>query len=182
MIAYRLTLTQMPHYTEPYRAIRLAAEKSGYWAERLRLLKAVRHSIHLAIFIEPYLTLLLQGKKTVESRFSSVRCAPFQRVRTGDVVLIKRSGGPIVGICEVGQVWSYELDPSSWREIRRSFINELCAQDPDFWATRAHASFATLMRVKNVVEVSPTAWIKRDRRGWVVVREADQGNPCRSRQ
>lgn len=157
-----------------YKRVKLAAEKDAYWAERLGLLPTIRHSIHLAVFVEPYLTLLLQGKKTVESRFSSVRCAPFQRICAGDVVLIKRSGGPVVGLCEVGEVWSYELDPSSWKQIRRSFMKELCARDPKFWTARAHAIYATLMRVKNVVEISPTDWVKHDRRGWVVVHETRQ--------
>src|SRR5262245_49036942 len=103
----------------------------GYWsslfADRSRNL-----SIHLAVFVEPFLTYLLDGQKTIESRFSAVRCPPYDRVATGDVLLVKRSGGPVVGVCEVSAIWSYLLDPKSWASIRRDFQDAMCAQDPEF--------------------------------------------------
>ena len=66
--------------------------------------------VHLAIFVEPYLELVLAGKKTIESRFSANRCPPYNAVKKGDLLLLKRSGGPVVGVATVGQVWSYDLD------------------------------------------------------------------------
>ena len=54
---------------------------------------AVDVDVHLAVFSEPYLSFVLDGVKTVESRFSRVRCAPFQQIRSGDIILVKQSGG-----------------------------------------------------------------------------------------
>ena len=130
---------------------------------------SVPFSLHLAILVEPYLQFILDGKKTVESRFSSRRFAPYQRVRRGDVVLLKRSGGPIVGLCQITHAWFYRLDPGSWRTIKKEYSQALCAQDPTFWKERESASFATLMRIKHVRAVPPMGYIKRDRRGWVVL-------------
>ena len=48
---------------------------------------------HLAIFTPPFLDLILEGRKTVEGRFSKVRCAPFGVVQEGDVVNIDMSIG-----------------------------------------------------------------------------------------
>jgi adenylate kinase family enzyme len=76
----------------------------------------------------------------------------------------------VVGLCEVGQTWFYRLDPRSWRTIRKEFTQSLCAQDPNFWESRERASFATLMQVDNVRRIDPIPWVKRDRRGWVVLR------------
>lgn len=129
-----------------------------------------RPSVHLAVFVEPYLQLVLDGRKTVESRFSVVRCAPYGRVQEDDIVVLKRSGGPVVGICQIGQTWHYRLDPSSWQTIKREFTEAICVQDPEFWRSRERASYATLMRIHRVRSVEPLAWPKRDRRGWVVVR------------
>lgn len=126
--------------------------------------------VHLAVFVEPYLKYVLQGKKTVESRFSVVRCAPYGRVEPGDIILLKRAGGPVVGLCEVAQVWSYRLDPTTWSEIRSEFTTAICAQAPDFWKERERASFATLIRIRRVTAIEPLACSKRDRRGWVVLR------------
>jgi hypothetical protein len=130
-------------------------------------------SVHLAVFSEPFLQLIIEGRKTVESRFSAVRCAPYRRVSSGDVVLLKRSSGPINGICTVGDVWSYELDPESWAEVKR-FADALCATDPTFWADREGASYATLMRVRDVKELPPLHFKKRDRRGWIVLRDGSE--------
>lgn len=132
-------------------------------------------TLHLAVLVEPYLQFILDGQKTIESRFSSRRCAPYERVSRGDVVLLKRVSGPIVGICQVADAWFYKLDPQSWRGIREEFARALCAQDPTFWETRQSASYATLMRVARVRPIEPIDCAKRDRRGWVVIqRPQDQ--------
>jgi dephospho-CoA kinase len=157
----------------PFEAVKRAVKGDGFWGPYLRALwNGRRHafSVHLAIFVEPYLSYLLEGQKTVESRFSAVRCPPYRRVQRGDVLLLKLSGGAVVGLCQVGQTWFYRLDPRSWQTIRKEFTHALCAQDPDFWESRQRASFATLMQVENVRRIDPIPWIKRDRRAWVVLR------------
>jgi len=155
-----------------YEDLRRAVARDSYWAERLRGLLGGRpheFSLHLGVFVEPYLGHVLAGRKTVESRFSVVRCPPYRRVRRGDTLLLKASGGPIVGLCEVRDAWYYHLDPGSWKFIRKEFAEALCAQDPEFWQAREKASYATLLRINRVTHVPPFSWAKRDRRGWVVV-------------
>jgi len=125
-------------------------------------------NIHLAIFVEPFLQYLLDGKKTIESRFSINRCPPFNRVSKGDVVLVKKSGGPIMAVCLVKERWYYRLNPNSWSEIKQ-YQEALCAQDPDFWESKKDASFATLIMIDQLREVTPIDFDKRDRRGWVVL-------------
>lgn len=157
----------------PFEAVREAVKGDEFWEAYLRGLwngRRNQFSVHLAIFVEPYLGYLLEGRKTVESRFSAVRCPPYRRVQRGDVLLLKLSGGAVVGLCQVGQTWFYRLDPRSWQTIRKEFTQSLCAQDPSFWESRQSASFATLMQVENVRRIDPIPWGKQDRRGWVVLR------------
>lgn len=147
--------------------------KNPYWSKKAAKFSSNNsYGIHLAIFVEPYLQYILDGKKTIESRFSINRFPPYHRVFTGDVLLLKKSGGPIIGICEVTDVWSYELDKNSWAEIRKDFTIALHVQDPEFWARRQHASFATLMKLKKPMKTSPIFLDKRDRRGWVVLKQS----------
>ena len=127
-------------------------------------------ALHLAVFREPYLGLILKGDKTVESRFSVTRRAPFRRVAAGDIILLKRAAGPVVGACRVDGAWFYELDPATWPELRDLFTEGICPQEADFWDERSGAKYASLMQVADVVEFAPFAWPKRDRRGWVVLR------------
>src|SRR5262245_46087509 len=123
----------------PFEDLRRAVAGDGYWAERLGpVFDGETHpfSLHLAVFVQPYLGYLLGGRKTVESRFSAVRCPPYRRVQPGDAVLLKASGGPVVGLCQIRQTWFYRLDPESWQLIRKEFTEALCAQDPHFWQSR----------------------------------------------
>lgn len=160
------------HATTLLTDLSAAAQGDVFWEPYLATLAHEAITLHLAIFVEPYLQYILEGKKTVESRFATRRFAPYQQVTTGDILLLKASGGPILGICQVAEVWFYHLDPESWQFIQRHFTEALCAQDPTFWTARQHATFATLMRVRHVHRIAPIPYAKRDRRGWVVLRPA----------
>jgi hypothetical protein len=161
--------------------LRTDLEGDGFWMDYLQR-RASKYpfafGLHLAVFVEPYLRYILEGRKTVESRFSMRRSAPFERVGPGDVLLLKRSGGPVVGLGYIADVWYYRLDPQSWKEIKTEYAQALCAQDPTFWHDRKAASFASLMRLQHVRTVTPFKYQKSDRRGWVVLQEAcEQDSP-----
>jgi hypothetical protein len=152
-----------------------AVQENPFWKNYLdRLISddVSPYSLHLAVFVEPFLKYVLNGSKKIESRFSSVRCAPYQSVQKGDVVLLKKTGGPIVGICMVTNAWFYELEPESLAEIKQKYSEALCAQDPTFWEERKGALFASLMSVQHVQAIPPVLIEKRDRRGWVVLQSA----------
>ena len=59
--------------------------------------------------VEPYLSLLLEGEKTMESRFSQKMIQPFHQVSKGDIIILKKSGGDIVGVFEAKDVHYFEL-------------------------------------------------------------------------
>jgi hypothetical protein len=124
---------------------------------------------HLAILVQPYLRLLLEGQKTIESRFSVNRSAPFERVQANDVVFFKLSGGPIQGVGIVDDATFYRVTPDTVRHIQHQFSGALCITDPAFWEACKQASFATLLHLRCVSRITPTPFQKRDRRGWVVL-------------
>jgi ASCH domain len=126
---------------------------------------------HLAVFTEPYLDEILAGRKTVESRFARNVQAPHGVVAPGDLLLLKHSSGPLVGLARVGFVHSYVLDPDAWRQIREQFATQIRPQGADFWEERRHARFATLMQITEHARIAPVMVDKQDRRGWVALRE-----------
>ena len=148
--------------------------KNDYWRITLRdiINNDKFNGIHLAILNEPYLQYILDGKKTIESRFSINKIAPYRRVKEGDIILLKKTSGPIIGLCEVDSVWYYQLDISKLNEIKNVFGKLICAQGKTFWSERKKKSFASLMRIKNVIKISPLSFKKKDRRGWVVLKSA----------
>ena len=50
---------------------------------------------HLEITHKNFLQAMIAGKKTINTRFTKVKSAPFEKVKTGDKVLLKESGKPI---------------------------------------------------------------------------------------
>lgn len=128
---------------------------------------------HLAVFTGDAIEKVFLGKKTMEGRWSKNRIPPYGKVKTGDTVLMKKSGGKLVGQFKVGKVISFE-DPgdkeSGW--IRRVFKAKLCLP-PGFWRLKRGARFITLMEIclPSRFLTPPTNIKKKDRRGWVVLRE-----------
>ena len=131
--------------------------------------KKLAKSIHIAIFIQPYLQYILEGQKTIESRFSINRCAPYKMVDKGDIILLKKSGGPIFGVCRVDKVWFYKLTSNLLRLIKTEFGDAMCINDSKFWESKKKSKYATLIQINNVQIVDPVYIQKRDRRGWVTI-------------
>lgn len=152
-------------------ALKQALVTDDYWQSLLAgFTVGTKNTIHLGVFIEPYLQLIIEGKKTIESRFSINRTAPYCKVEDGDLLLLKRSGGPIVGICQITQAWSYVLDKDKWDTLKTQYAKALCIQSPAFWEQKRNANYATLMKVRHVRPIEPAIlFIKSDRRGWLAL-------------
>jgi hypothetical protein len=148
----------------------LEATRDVAWALRLRTLARTRdRDLHVAVMHEPYLSLLLEGEKTIESRFSIKRIQPFERVAPGDVLALKRQSGPVVGLALVAEARFYELDPAVIEKIRGRYAAQIAATDDGFWRDRKHASYATLIAVTDPHRLGDVPVNKRDRRGWATL-------------
>jgi hypothetical protein len=140
------------------------------WRTALGGVREGEVALHLAILREPFLGELLAGRKTIESRFSRVRCAPWGAIAKDDLVVLKAVGGPVVGTFVAGDVECVELNqPAMVHALRLRHAEALGATDDDFWERRAAARYATLVRVAGARAIAPALFPKRDRRGWVVL-------------
>lgn len=129
--------------------------------------------IHLGVFVEPYLTFILEGKKTIESRFSVNKHAPFEQVQIGDILILKRSSGPVCGLCRISYVWYYRVDPTTWRQIQ-SHATALCMDASPFWEKKKAASYASLMQIEDVCRIPDLEISKIDPQSWIVLRQAQK--------
>src|SRR4051794_21212088 len=96
--------------TSAIRQIRQELRDDSHWSRALAAHAARSFAVHLAIFVEPFLSYVLEGSKSVESRFSTRQCAPLRRVSVGDIILLKAASGPVRGICEVSKTWYFDLE------------------------------------------------------------------------
>lgn len=139
----------------------------SYLSDALQATSSV--GIHLAIFAEPFLSMVLSGEKTVESRFSRNRCAPYGEISDGDIILTKAVAGPVLGIALARRVWCYDLVTEPIGRIRDRFGAGIRA-DEEFWSSRSDALYATLIELDAPAAIAPVNSSKRDRRGWVALR------------
>lgn len=129
------------------------------------------NSKHLAILRQPFLDLILEGKKTIESRFLMRRFAPYGKIQTGDTVLMKESGGLVLGEFTVSKVDTFSnLTKETFDRIKSTYGKEICSDaDPTFWEKREHKKYAILINVLNPVRYKkPYNFPKKDMRAWIV--------------
>ena len=120
------------------------AQGNTFWTRKLTMGTPVQ--VHLAVMVEPYLSRVLDGSKAMESRFSRKKIAPWGRVSSGDVVVLKKSGGSFVAVFEATDATYVELSPDSMAQIRQAYGQALCVGDA-FWQAKAECSFATLISI-----------------------------------
>jgi hypothetical protein len=128
--------------------------------------------IHIACMVEPFLEYILEGRKTIESRFSKPLIPPYRSISAGDFVLLK--AGPIVASFRASTVEFVELTHGRIRQLAEDHSGAICA-DEEFWTARADKNYATLIGVCDVRRLTPIKVDKQDRRGWVVLRDIAAG-------
>jgi hypothetical protein len=135
--------------------------------------------IHLAIFNEPFCSLLLSGQKKVESRFSVNRISPFGKVNSGDVIFVKESAGPIVGYFIASFTDYIQINSiADLRKIEEKYGAQICSDaNKTFWQDRKETKYASLIGVEGVRTICPIEIQKRDRLSWVVIKQSTNSLP-----
>lgn len=128
---------------------------------------------HLVILKKPYLDMIINGGKTVESRFIKTRRSPFGSVRAGDRLFLKASSGPVCATATAGAVKNFEnLTPQRMLELERQY-NHLIIGSDVYWRTRADCQCGFLVWLKDVLPIEPVRINKKDWRAWVILTERE---------
>ncbi|MFL6098560.1 MAG: ASCH domain-containing protein [Actinomycetales bacterium] len=126
--------------------------------------------IHIAVMVEPYLDKVCTGAKYIESRLTKVNMAPYGHARPGDVVLFKRSGGPIVAAATIDRVLYREAAGlGDLVDITDEFKDGL-GYEQGYVEAKALARFVSLMWLGNIRPVASVALAKQSRQAWLTVR------------
>ena len=129
---------------------------------------------HLAILAPGWIELILARHKTIESRFTKVRCAPFGKVHEGDTVYLKESGGPVKGMFTVAKVETFEnLTVRQRHDIFDKYCHRIFAGAqwintmPKHWWEAKHA---TLIHVSDPIAFdNPFPYRQKGRSAWLVL-------------
>lgn len=128
--------------------------------------KLKRSNLHLGIFKEPYLTYMLDGTKTIESRFSKNKIAPYNNITTDDIIIIKESSKDVIGYLTIKRIEFYDLQSTNIEEIKNKYEKELCVDD-NFWESKKNSRYATLIFIDKITKIKPFHINKSGMQTWI---------------
>lgn len=122
---------------------------------------------HLAVWQEPFLKYLLEGKKTMESRFSKKEVIPYKKVHTKDLVFVKQSSGPVLAAFQVGICQYYPITKEIWPKLQ-GYSKQLAVPE-GFWFEHRDKKFVSLIHIEKLIKLTPVNVVKKDQRSWIVL-------------
>lgn len=125
---------------------------------------------HIAILRQPFYDMILSREKTIESRWSKNKIAPYLQVQKGDVIFLKETGKKITAKAIVEKVEFYELTPDIAEEIRKKHGKEIGTDKFDDWNKYLQKNFCSLIWLSNVEKVENIPSPKSHGAGWFVIK------------
>lgn len=134
-------------------------------------LKNPNIGIHLAVCREPYIQYMINGSKTIESRITKNKITPYGKVKGGDIVILKRSSGPVLAIFTVKNVISFDRSSFNLSTIKNNYQKELQIHD-EWWELKRDARFASLICIEEIIALNPIdITLQKNRQSWIIIRE-----------
>jgi len=132
--------------------------------------KRIKNSkMHLGIFKQPFLDLMLDGKKTIESRFSKNKIAPYGIISENDIVIVKESSKNVIALFTIKEVLQFSMKDTSVHSLKEKYNNEILA-DNQFWDNKEKTSnYATLIRINKLIKLKPFSINKVGMQSWIVL-------------
>lgn len=126
---------------------------------------------HIAIFRQPFFDMVLSGEKTIESRWSMNRIAPYNKVKIGDKLLLKLTGMPVTATAKVKDVKFYELTPEIADDIKLKYGKQIGTDKFENWENFRQKKYCTLVWLDDVKTTKPQRVQRSNGAGWIVVKD-----------
>jgi hypothetical protein len=125
--------------------------------------------IHVAILKRPYIRMILDGRKTVESRLTRTAQPPYRAIESGERVFIKASGGPFMATAIAGRIEQHDgLEPYDILRLRLRHDKAVCGDD-GYWQLKQNSRFAVFVQLTRVEPIDAGPAYPRSMRAWHVV-------------
>lgn len=138
-----------------------------------RLLSTPQDHIAIMSTSPPYITWILDGKKTIESRFYVNRTAPWDKVFHNDMIYFKESGGEVVAKARAKDVQQYSnLNEEKFNEIVAKYGDEMMLQDitySDYYKKKNYVILITLENPQKIESFDIDKSGFGNAAGWLVV-------------
>lgn len=125
---------------------------------------------HIAILRQPFFDMVLSGTKTIESRWSMHKVAPYNKVKIGDEILLKETCKDVTATAKVKDVKYFELTPQIVEDIRIKYGKEIGAEKFENWQATLQKKYCTLIWLDSVNQIKPIKVPRSNGAGWIVVK------------
>lgn len=126
---------------------------------------------HIAILKQPFFSMLLNGTKTIESRFSFNRVVPYQKVKIGDEIFLKETGKDITAKTIAKDVKYFELTPDLVEDIRIKYGKAIGTDKFADWETTKTKRYCTLIWLGKVQKINPIKVPRSNGAGWICLKD-----------
>ena len=126
---------------------------------------------HIAILKQPFFDMVLSGEKTIESRWSMVKVAPYKKVSVVDKILLKETGKDVTATANVKKVQFYELTPEIVEDIRMKYGKQIGTDKFEEWKSTLQKKYCTLIWLDEVTPVAPIKVKRSNGAGWIVLKD-----------
>lgn len=126
---------------------------------------------HIVILRQPFLDMILSGEKTIESRWSMNKIAPYKKVNVGDDLLLKLTSNPVTATAKVKVVKFYELTPQIVEEIKMKYGKQVGTDKFKDWQSTLNKKYCTLIWLEDVKIVEPIHVPRSNGTGWITLKQ-----------
>lgn len=129
---------------------------------------------HIAILRQPFYDMVLSGEKTIESRWSMHKVAPYNKVQKDDIILLKETGKNVTATAKVEKVAYFELTPAKVEEIRAKWGKQIGIDKFEDWQSTLEKKYCTLIWLKDVKKIEPLKVPRSNGAGWIALKDFEQ--------
>lgn len=126
---------------------------------------------HIAILRQPFFDMVLSGEKTIESRWSFNKIAPYGKIKQGDEIFLKLTGKPVTAKTKAKFVQFFELTPQLVEEIRVKYGKQIGTDKFEDWQSTLNKKYCTLIWLDEIERVEPLQVPKSNGAGWIVLKD-----------
>lgn len=125
---------------------------------------------HIAILRQPFFDMVLSGEKTIESRWSMNKVAPYGKVSVGDEILLKETGKDVTAVATAEKVLFFKLTPEIVEEIRVKYGKQIGTDKFENWQKTLQKKYCTLIWLKDVKPIQPIKVKRSNGAGWLLMK------------
>jgi len=114
--------------------------------------------------------LILSRQKTIESRWSMNKIAPYEKVKVGDILLLKEMGQPVTATAVVEKAEFFKLTPEIVNELRIKFGKQIGTDKEEDWKSTLNKKYGSLIWLKDVKEITPMQVKRSNGSGWIMLK------------